>query len=190
MKVIHPVMDTISNFLVTRGIKVNIIVSWHGENRVLDIVPACAGKYGAMEHVRQGLGFPVERTVSCGDAGNDILMLSGPHHTSVSHQAYQTSLCHQAYGSNPSIIVANAQPDLLDWCRNHHAAALSQTIAAAAVPSVARGEDVVSVFNDITDMQCHNQTATSGRLFMATKAEADGIVEGLQHFFGLNYSIF
>ncbi len=44
---------------------------------MLDLVPARAGKHGAMEYVRERFGFPPERTVACGDAGNDVLMLSG-----------------------------------------------------------------------------------------------------------------
>ena len=45
--------------------------------RVLDLVPPRAGKRAALEYVRQRYGFPVERTVACGDSGNDVLMLSG-----------------------------------------------------------------------------------------------------------------
>ena len=45
--------------------------------RVLDLVPPRAGKREALEYVRQRYGFPVERTVACGDSGNDVLMLSG-----------------------------------------------------------------------------------------------------------------
>ena len=43
---------------------------------VLDILPATAGKGAAARHVRQRLGFPPSRTVVCGDAGNDILMVA------------------------------------------------------------------------------------------------------------------
>ena len=36
-----------------------------------------AGKLEATVYVRSKLGFPPQRTVTCGDSGNDILMLSG-----------------------------------------------------------------------------------------------------------------
>jgi hydroxymethylpyrimidine pyrophosphatase-like HAD family hydrolase len=45
--------------------------------RYLDIVPIKAGKLEALEYVRKLYKFPVSRTVSCGDSGNDILMLAG-----------------------------------------------------------------------------------------------------------------
>jgi len=49
---------------------------------------------GKLEFVRKKLGFEVERTVACGDSGNDELMLSG---------------------KNLAIVVGNAQEDLVRW---------------------------------------------------------------------------
>lgn len=49
----------------------------HLSARVLDIVSARGGKAGPLEYVRQRWGFAPESTVAAGDAGNDILMLSG-----------------------------------------------------------------------------------------------------------------
>ena len=43
----------------------------------MTVVPAQAGKLAAQEHVRQRFGVPLDRTVSCGDSGNDKLMLAG-----------------------------------------------------------------------------------------------------------------
>ena len=76
------------------GVKRNIIVSFHGELRVLDIVPIGGGKKNAMAYVSQILGFSPEKTVAAGDSANDILMLEG---------------------SQYSIAVGNSQPDLLQW---------------------------------------------------------------------------
>ena len=49
----------------------------HVYDRVLDIVPNRAGKREALEYLRQRFGFPTEKTVACGDSGNDVLMMSG-----------------------------------------------------------------------------------------------------------------
>ena len=53
-----------------------------------------AGKLQALEYVRSRLGFPHNRTVACGDSGNDKDMLGG---------------------DNLAIVVGNAQPDLREW---------------------------------------------------------------------------
>ena len=53
-----------------------------------------AGKLQALEFVRQKYGFAHNRTIACGDSGNDKDMLSG---------------------QNLAIVVGNAQPDLLQW---------------------------------------------------------------------------
>ncbi len=50
-----------------------------------------AGKFRVCE---KELGFELERTVACGDSGNDELMLSG---------------------RNLAIVVGNAQEDLVRW---------------------------------------------------------------------------
>ena len=60
----------------------------------MDVVPRLAGKLESLEYVRRAFGVPTDRTVACGDSGNDILMLSG---------------------ENKAIVVGNAQPALVRW---------------------------------------------------------------------------
>jgi hydroxymethylpyrimidine pyrophosphatase-like HAD family hydrolase len=47
-----------------------------------------------MEYVRETFGADVDRTVACGDSGNDLMMLEG---------------------ACKAIVVGNAQPALMDW---------------------------------------------------------------------------
>jgi len=80
-----------------RGIEPKIIVSGTGEWRYMDVVAARGGKLAALEYVSALFRIPLDRCVAAGDSGNDALMLSG---------------------SNPSIVVGNAQAELMDWvCR-------------------------------------------------------------------------
>ena len=71
-----------------------IITSGNGSHRYIDCVPVAAGKEKALQYVRQQFGIPEHLCVAAGDSGNDILMLEGSH---------------------PSIVVGNAQPELLSW---------------------------------------------------------------------------
>ena len=67
----------------------------HGQGwKYVDCVSNQAGKLESLEFVRKKLGFELERTVACGDSGNDELMLSG---------------------RNLAIVVGNAQEDLVRW---------------------------------------------------------------------------
>lgn len=45
---------------------------------LLDIVPKSAAKLGAIDFIRQRLGFSPERTLFAGDSGNDLPVLTGP----------------------------------------------------------------------------------------------------------------
>ncbi len=45
---------------------------------LLDVLPASATKRGAVDFIRQRLGFPAERTLFAGDSGNDLPVLAGP----------------------------------------------------------------------------------------------------------------
>jgi len=76
----------------------NIISSGAGEWRYLDIVSRQAGKRESLEFVARAEGFPLERTVACGDSGNDILMLAG---------------------ESKAIVVGNAQEDLRRWVEDN-----------------------------------------------------------------------
>jgi HAD superfamily hydrolase (TIGR01484 family) len=42
---------------------------------LLDILPACAGKYPALDYLRTKLDIPLARTVFAGDSGNDMSVL-------------------------------------------------------------------------------------------------------------------
>jgi HAD superfamily hydrolase (TIGR01484 family) len=55
---------------------------------LLDILPASAGKYPALDYLRAKLGIPLARTVFAGDSGNDMAVL---------------------VSGIPSVLVANAQ---------------------------------------------------------------------------------
>lgn len=58
---------------------------------LVDALPARAGKLGALEFVRRGLGIARERTLFAGDSGNDLEVLVSPI---------------------PAVLVANASPEL------------------------------------------------------------------------------
>jgi sucrose-phosphate synthase len=64
--------DNIRAALRKAGLPVRVIAS-HG--RLLDILPASAGKAAAMHHVAAILGIVAERTFAAGDSGNDEDML-------------------------------------------------------------------------------------------------------------------
>jgi sucrose-6-phosphatase len=63
----------------------------------LDILPKRANKGAAVGFLQQSFQIPKERTVVCGDSGNDLSMFQANH--------------------SRGIIVGNAQPELLNW---HH----------------------------------------------------------------------
>ncbi|NES86743.1 MAG: HAD-IIB family hydrolase, partial [Moorea sp. SIO2B7] len=74
------------------GLNVKLIYSG---GKDLDILPKRGDKGLAVKFLRQKWGIAPQRTVVCGDSGNDIAMLS--------------------IEEEPSIIVGNAQPELLQW---------------------------------------------------------------------------
>ncbi|KAL8434431.1 hypothetical protein ACSSS7_003162 [Eimeria intestinalis] len=55
-----------------------VCVSGGGDWRYLDLLPKEGGKLGATLYVMQQLGFTPERTLVCGDSGNDIDMFCHP----------------------------------------------------------------------------------------------------------------
>lgn len=81
--------------LQQRGIEIQLVYS---SGRDLDILPRCGDKGQAMTFLRQSLAIAAERTVVCGDSGNDRALFTA--------------------GTERGIIVGNAQPELLSW---HHA---------------------------------------------------------------------
>ena len=63
---------------------------------LLDILPARASKYHALEALMRLQGFDYAQCVFCGDSGNDIEVLASPI---------------------PSVLVANSQPEVRDLAR-------------------------------------------------------------------------
>ena len=91
---VEDVQRQITQSLEAEGVQARLILSGKGDWRYLDIVSINAGKLQALEFVMQKYGFAHNRTIACGDSGNDKDMLSG---------------------QNLAIVVGNAQPDLLQW---------------------------------------------------------------------------
>ncbi|KAL0041523.1 hypothetical protein WJX79_006124 [Trebouxia sp. C0005] len=94
MDVMDQVQQQISETLQKEGVEARLILSGKGDWRYLDIVSINAGKLQALEFVRLKYGFAHNKTIACGDSGNDKDMLSG---------------------QNLAIVVGNAQPDLMKW---------------------------------------------------------------------------
>ncbi|MEA5511242.1 sucrose-phosphate phosphatase [Crocosphaera sp. UHCC 0190] len=64
----------------------------------LDILPINGGKGSALQYLRNKWGIAADKTVVCGDSGNDISLFQGEER---------------------GIIVGNAKPELLQWYYNH-----------------------------------------------------------------------
>ncbi len=88
------------------GLDIQLIYSG---NKDLDILPSQANKGKAMSYVRDHWGIPSDRTIACGDSGNDIALFAN----------------RPEFG----IIVGNALPELLRW---HHAHPQSNRYLATA----------------------------------------------------------
>ncbi|WP_017652269.1 sucrose-phosphate phosphatase [Fortiea contorta] len=78
--------------------KLDIQVIYSG-GKDLDILPSQANKGMAMTFVRENLEIDVDKTVACGDSGNDIALFADK--------------------KEKGIIVGNAQPELLHWHQAH-----------------------------------------------------------------------
>ena len=87
-----------SVMLAGGGVKANLIWSVDDPEGVglLDILPARASKYHAVEALMKLRGFTYDNTVFCGDSGNDIEVLASPI---------------------PAVLVANGQPDVRELAR-------------------------------------------------------------------------
>jgi len=79
--------------LARQGLAVQLIYS---SGQHLDIVPQQADKGAAVRYLQQVWGWEDDRTVVCGDSGNDIALL--------------------ALENARGIAVGNAQPELRQWC--------------------------------------------------------------------------
>jgi len=85
-------LPQIESSLSAEGLQVNLVYSG-GQH--LDILPQGANKGLAMVFLRQQWNFAPERTVACGDSGNDLSMFHS--------------------GEERGIIVGNAMAELRDW---------------------------------------------------------------------------
>jgi sucrose-6-phosphatase len=97
--------------LTDRNIQAQVIYS---SDKDLDILPQRADKGKALTYVRELLGFPPDRTIACGDSGNDIALFT------------ENTL---------GIIVGNARSELRQWHqtnpnRQHY---LAQSPGAAGI---------------------------------------------------------
>jgi sucrose-6-phosphatase len=81
--------------LTDAGLSMQVIFS---SNRDLDILSTKGDKGRAVLYLRNQLNMFDETTLVCGDSGNDISLFE-----------------YSRFG----VIVSNAQPELLDWHRNH-----------------------------------------------------------------------
>jgi HAD superfamily hydrolase (TIGR01484 family) len=84
--------------LATVGVKASLIwsVDEPAGTALLDVLPARATKYHAVEALMRLHGFDYRNTVFCGDSGNDIEVLASPI---------------------PAVLVANSQPEVRDLAR-------------------------------------------------------------------------
>ncbi|MBX9255445.1 sucrose-phosphate phosphatase [Desmonostoc muscorum CCALA 125] len=90
------VLPQLKLLLESQNLKFNIIYSGSQD---LDILPLYADKGLAVKYIQEKLGFFPERTVVCGDSGNDIALFS--------------------VGQERGIIVGNARSELIEWHRNN-----------------------------------------------------------------------
>jgi len=94
----HALSAVIRHRLEAHDVKANLIWSTDEPAGVglLDVLPARASKYHALESLMQFHGFSYENTVFCGDSGNDIEVLASPI---------------------PAVLVANCMPDVRELAR-------------------------------------------------------------------------
>lgn len=70
----------VRKILATQAIQAELIYSVDGQEQIglLDVVPARATKYHAVEFLMRQLGFNYDNTVFAGDSGNDLPVLASP----------------------------------------------------------------------------------------------------------------
>jgi sucrose-6-phosphatase len=85
------ILEGLKQELEAQNLKARVIYS---SDKDVDILPEHSGKGKALTYVREELNMPCERTVACGDSGNDIALFT-----------------ENTYG----IIVGNARSELRDW---------------------------------------------------------------------------
>ena len=88
-------INQLVNSLQSMKLKSQVIFS---SNVDVDILPVKANKGNAVQYIQQKLGMADNRTLVCGDSGNDISM-------------FQQPVC--------GVIVNNAQIELIEWYQAH-----------------------------------------------------------------------
>lgn len=89
-------LPRLESALKDRKLEVRLIFSG---GKDLDILPLKGNKGLAMQFIRNRYGMEPERTVACGDSGNDIALFE--------------------VGDERGIIVGNARPELRNWYEQH-----------------------------------------------------------------------
>lgn len=89
-------LPRLESALKDRSLEVRLIYSG---GKDLDILPIKGNKGLAMQFIRNRYGMAPERTVACGDSGNDIALFE--------------------VGDERGIIVGNARPELRNWYEEH-----------------------------------------------------------------------
>jgi hypothetical protein len=76
-------LATMQRRLKAHGVAANLVwsVDETRDMGLLDLLPASATKYHALEFLMQRLGFGIAETVFAGDSGNDLAILSSPIHS-------------------------------------------------------------------------------------------------------------
>jgi sucrose-phosphate phosphatase subfamily len=92
---INRTIDRLVNSLQTMKLKAQVVFS---SNVDVDVLPINANKGNAVQYIQNKLGIATNRTLVCGDSGNDISMFQLP-----------------VYG----VIVNNAQLELIEWYQAH-----------------------------------------------------------------------
>ena len=97
--------------LKEHGFKLKLIYS---AGQDLDLLPTNGDKGLAVKFLRRRWDVAAERTIVCGDSGNDISMFQG---------------------QEKGLIVGNAKPELLQWYREHqnHSLYLAQSACAGGI---------------------------------------------------------
>jgi sucrose-6F-phosphate phosphohydrolase len=94
------ILEELKQKLRNQGVHVQVIYS---SDRDVDVLPERSGKGNALSYVREALGMPCDRTVACGDSGNDIALFT-----------------ENIFG----IIVGNARTELKEWYETNKRASL------------------------------------------------------------------
>lgn len=93
------VVPALESQLTAQGLSVKLVYSG---GKDLDVLPMKGNKGLAMQFLARRWGIACDRTVACGDSGNDVALFS--------------------VGDERGIIVGNARPELLAWHQSNSSA--------------------------------------------------------------------